>query len=66
VDQQCLGRVAGRGALDLRVDGDRNRVVEVCAGVDEHVAIAARGIDHGDGGVLLERCLEALSPARDH
>ena len=53
------------GPLHLRVDRDRDGVVEVRRGVHEHVADARRRVHHRHRRVLLERVLQPLSPARD-
>ena len=63
--EQRLGRVAHARPLDLRVQHDRARLLEVGAGVDVDVAVARRGVDHRHRGDRLQRRLQALSPARD-
>ena len=53
------------GPLDLGVDDDLLRGVEVGAAVDVDVAVARGGEDHRHGGDALERRLQALAAARD-
>ncbi len=65
VYEQRLRGVADGRALHLGVHRDRHRVVEVRRVVDEHVAVARRGVHHRHRGVLLQRRLQPLAPARD-
>ena len=66
VDEQRLGRVADARALDLGVERDSPRHLEVGVVVDVDVAVARRGVHHGHRGRLLERRLQPLAAARDH
>ena len=65
VDQQGLGRVADARALDLGVDGDPPRHLEVGVGVDVDVAVAGGRVDDRHRGDVLERRLQAFAAARD-
>ena len=65
VHEQRLGRVADAGPLRLRVDGDRQRLLEVGGAVDVHVAVARRRVDHRHRRDALERLLQPLAAARD-
>ena len=49
------------GPLQLGVEHDRLRGLEVRAGVDVHVAVARRGVDHRHRRDALERCLQPLA-----
>ena len=65
VHEQRLGGVAHAGSLRLGVEHDRERLLEVGAGVDVDVAVAGGGVDDGHGGDRLQRLLEPLAAARD-
>ena len=65
VDQQGLGRVADPGPLDLGVDGDPPRHLEVGVGVDVDVAVARRRVHHRHRRDRLDRLLQPLAAARD-
>ena len=65
VDEQGLGGVADARALDLGVDGDPPRHLQVGVGVHVDVAVAGGRVDDRHGGDVLERRLQAFAAARD-
>ena len=65
VHEQRLGRVADARPLRLRIDGDRQRLLEVGGAVHVDVAVARRRIDHRHRRDALERLLQPLAAARD-
>ena len=65
VDEQRLGRVADPGPVDLRVEGDPPRHLEVGVGVHVDVAVAGRRVHDRHRRDLLQRLLQPLAAARD-
>ena len=65
VNQHGLGRIADTDSLRLRVEQDRDRLVDIGIFVDVDVTVANTGLDHRNRGVLDNIGDQGCATARD-